>query len=106
MFVQILLNDSRIRNGMSPITVDGIIGPETLGEIDLFQRQFTAFRDDRMDPGGPTITALEAAHLDGILSGEFADFIRRYPNIRVDRNLETTQQIFQAYLKTLREKLD
>jgi hypothetical protein len=35
------------------------VGPETLGAIRVFQQAHTRFVDERIDPGGPTLTALE-----------------------------------------------
>ena len=105
MYVQILLNDWRVRNGLSQITVDGIIGPETNGAIKLFQDRQTSSRDDRVDPNGPTIRALEAAHLDGVLSGRFSDYVRNAQGISLRRDPDTTQVIFQAYLIRLRQGL-
>jgi hypothetical protein len=105
MFVQILLNDWRVRNSLAEITVDGIIGPETNGAIELFQDMATASRDDRVDPDGPTIRALEAAHLDGVLSGKFSDYVRALRSIRMRRNPATTDLIFRAYLVKLRQGL-
>jgi len=105
MYVQILLNDSRVRNVLSQITVAGIIGPETNGAIKLFQDRQTSSRDDRVDPNGPTIRALEAAHLDGVLSGRFSDYVRNAQGISLRRDPDTTQVIFQAYLIRLRQGL-
>lgn len=106
MFVQILLNDWRVRNGLSLITVDGIIGPETNGAIKLFQDRETSSKDDRVDPNGPTIQALEAAHLEGIFSGTFNDYIKTMRGIRMRRDPETTELISRAYLDKLREGLE
>src|SRR5437879_5608254 len=105
MFVQILLNDWRVRNDLSQITVDGIIGPETNGAIKLFQDRATSSRDDRVDPSGPTILALEAAHRDGVLSGSFSDYVRTVRGISIRRNPVTTELIFRAYLTQLRAGL-
>jgi hypothetical protein len=40
IFVQLLLNDWRARNGMVRIEVDGLVGPETIGAIRSIQFPF------------------------------------------------------------------
>jgi len=57
--VQSLLNEFRSRNGRALITVDGKVGPETIGAIRDFQQAVTRVVDGRVDPNGPAITALE-----------------------------------------------
>src|SRR5215469_15100724 len=58
-YVQALLNVFREKNHKTALKVDGIVGPKTLKAIEEFQLSRTAFHDDRIDPGGPTIRALE-----------------------------------------------
>ena len=58
-YVQALLNVFREKNGQTLLKVDGIVGPKTLTAIEEFQRAKTAFHDDRVDPDGPTLKALE-----------------------------------------------
>jgi len=60
--VQRLLNHQQgtaYRRG--PIAVDGLVGPETIGAITDYQRSVVKLSspDGRVDPGGPTIAALE-----------------------------------------------
>jgi hypothetical protein len=59
--VQELLNDARADTGLPPIKVDGLVGPETIGAIRQFQQSRLGFADGRVDPGGPTLQALNAA---------------------------------------------
>jgi lysozyme family protein len=59
-FVQVCLNVSRRQENHAPIRVDGIVGPITIGAITDFQRANRLVADGRVDPGGPTITALES----------------------------------------------
>jgi hypothetical protein len=58
-YVQLLLNVSRGGTGQTALKVDGIVGPKTLKAIEEFQRAKTVFHDDRVDPDGPTVKALE-----------------------------------------------
>ncbi len=58
-YVQLLLNVFREKNGQTVLKVDGLVGPKTLKAIEDFQQARTAFHDDRIDPDGPTIKALE-----------------------------------------------
>ncbi len=51
--VQELLN----RKGAS-LTVDGLVGPATIGAISSFQREALGFADGRVDPGGRTWEAM------------------------------------------------
>jgi peptidoglycan hydrolase-like protein with peptidoglycan-binding domain len=57
--VQDYLNVARSQDGLPPIAVDGIVGPETIGAITAFQRGNTRVIDGRVDPHGPTIATLE-----------------------------------------------
>jgi hypothetical protein len=58
--VQELLNNAQTNSGQPPIAVDGIVGPKTIGAIREFQQSRLGFNDGRVDPGGPTIRALNA----------------------------------------------
>jgi hypothetical protein len=60
-YVQALLNFWRQDNGRVQIKVDGLVGPQTIGAIEDFQRAKTGIVDGRVDPNGPSIKALEAA---------------------------------------------
>lgn len=62
--VQMLLNDARVASGQSPITVDGLAGPQTVGAIEAYQRRATGVVDGRCDPDGPTIRKLATAQID------------------------------------------
>jgi hypothetical protein len=59
--VQQLLNRARQEDGLPPIAVDGLVGPETIGAIRAFQQSRLGFSDGRVDPNGPTIAALNRA---------------------------------------------
>ena len=43
-----------------PLAADGLIGPKTIAAIQRFQRTQLGWADGRVDPGGPTITRLNA----------------------------------------------
>jgi hypothetical protein len=58
--VQRLLSDVQIAAGAMPLTVDGLVGPRTIGAILAFQQQHPALpRDGRIDPQGPTLVRLD-----------------------------------------------
>lgn len=61
--VQNLLNRATINSGSPPLIVDGIAGPKTVGSIRAFQMSRFGRADGRVDPGGPTITALNASEV-------------------------------------------
>jgi peptidoglycan hydrolase-like protein with peptidoglycan-binding domain len=105
MYIQILLNDWRVRNKVEPITVDGVIGPETNAAIKTFEFRYTPARDGRIDPNGPTLQMLEQFHLDGVLSGQFSNTVRYNRRVHLQRDPATTKLLFALYLKTLRDKL-
>lgn len=61
--VQQLLNQNASKMmPFQPLAVDGKIGPKTIGAIERYQRVVLKFNnvDGRVDPGGKTITALNA----------------------------------------------
>jgi len=60
--VQTLLNQNRHRSGHPEISVDRVIGPETIGAIRVFQQVVVRMSnpDSRVDPGGRTLAALNA----------------------------------------------
>ena len=57
--IQLALNISREQDHLSPISVDGIAGPQTFAAILDFQRRHTRLSDGRIDPHGPTFKELE-----------------------------------------------
>jgi Putative peptidoglycan binding domain len=59
--VQELLNQAGTRSGLPLIAVDGIVGPKTIGAIRTFQQSRFGWADGRVDPGGPTLEALNAS---------------------------------------------
>ncbi|MGV9938529.1 peptidoglycan-binding domain-containing protein [Streptomyces sp. NPDC003401] len=68
-YAQLMLNDWRGRNGVSPLLdVDGSVGPRTIGAITFFQQRVTGIVDGRFDPGGPGVGALESGHFDSLTS--------------------------------------
>jgi hypothetical protein len=65
--VQTLLNDNHRKLTPLPLlVVDGIVGPRTLAAIEAFQRRVAgmAHPDVRVDPHGPTLTALRGCGCD------------------------------------------
>jgi hypothetical protein len=60
--VQELLNGVPAASGgpLSPLAVDGLIGPKTIAAIQRFQKAQFGWLDGRVDPGGPTITRLDS----------------------------------------------
>jgi peptidoglycan hydrolase-like protein with peptidoglycan-binding domain len=58
-YVQTLLNYWREHNNRPAIKVDGVCGPKTIAAIEDFQKARTGLVDGRVDPGGPTIRALD-----------------------------------------------
>jgi peptidoglycan hydrolase-like protein with peptidoglycan-binding domain/HAMP domain-containing protein len=66
--VQGLLNEARAAKGQPPITVDGLVGPQTIGAIKAFQAGEGIVADGRVDPGRATITALESDGSDDAVS--------------------------------------
>ena len=60
-YVQALLNVSRSDQGQALLDLDGRIGPSTITAINEFQAAVGGFADGLVEPGGFTITALEAA---------------------------------------------
>lgn len=63
MTVQYLLNCiPASRGGPIPeLVVDGAVGPKTIAAIEKFQRSLGGYADGRVDPGGGTLRALQAA---------------------------------------------
>ena len=61
LLVQQLLNKHR-QSVLPRIGEDGVVGPETIGAIEEFQRRVVkmSYPDGRVDPGGKTIQALSA----------------------------------------------
>jgi hypothetical protein len=57
--IQKALNIARDQDGLSEISEDGLVGPETLGAIQEFQHRHTRVGDDRVDPHGETLRELE-----------------------------------------------
>jgi peptidoglycan hydrolase-like protein with peptidoglycan-binding domain len=103
-YVQFLLCDYRCRNFVHPIKVDGIVGPETIGAIRAAQQDFAGTVDGRVDPKGPMITALERAHLAGIINIQFNPDVKEYFKSNVPVNF-MLQRVSAAYLNRLRESM-
>jgi peptidoglycan hydrolase-like protein with peptidoglycan-binding domain len=68
IYVQRLLSDWRIHNNLPAIGVDGLVGSETIGAIHRFQTDVTGIVDDRVDPNGAAIQALQQKHLQGLVA--------------------------------------
>jgi peptidoglycan hydrolase-like protein with peptidoglycan-binding domain len=62
--VQHLLNDAG-----AGLTVDGLVGPKTIGAIEQFQQRSGIGADGRVDPGGATLRALVAAFWSTLNAG-------------------------------------
>ena len=67
--MQRLLNDVRVRGGLPKLVVDGLVGPKTIGAIDLYQRSKGFVTDGRADVSGKTIKGLMADHVAGLMGG-------------------------------------
>jgi peptidoglycan hydrolase-like protein with peptidoglycan-binding domain len=65
--VQVLLNEWRSDNGFAAIAEDGLVGPETIGAITLFQQRVTGIVDGRVDPNGPAERQLTALFVASVL---------------------------------------
>ncbi|MFD7877751.1 peptidoglycan-binding protein [Streptomyces sp. NPDC059766] len=66
-YVQLMLNDWRGQNEISPLLeVDGLVGSKTTGAITLFQQNVTGIVDGRFDPHGPGVIALESFHFESL----------------------------------------
>lgn len=68
-FVQRMLSDWRQRSKgtRSWITIDGIVGPETIGAIRNFQQENQCVVDGRIDPEKTTIKTLERLYVNSII---------------------------------------
>ena len=66
--VQTILNEWRAQNGLRPIGVDGLSGPETIGAIRVFQQSTTKIVDGRVDSNGASWRSLAAVHNAIVLS--------------------------------------
>jgi hypothetical protein len=60
--IQSLLNEWREQRRAASISVDGVVGHETLSAIRLLQKQETHIIDGRIDPGGPALKVLALSH--------------------------------------------
>jgi peptidoglycan hydrolase-like protein with peptidoglycan-binding domain len=97
--VQSLLNQFRSQNGRTPISVDGKVGPETIGAIRDFQQATTSVVDGRVDPDGPAIKKLEdliaarvfEAALLGLI-GVIAEYDPRTATIHSDKTISEVVQ--------------
>ncbi len=59
LIIQCALNVARARSRLTPIAIDGLVGPETTGAILAFQRSDPNLtKDGRIDPSGRTLTKL------------------------------------------------
>jgi peptidoglycan hydrolase-like protein with peptidoglycan-binding domain len=67
--VQRLLNDVRVRTGQPRLAVDGIVGPKTIGAIELYQRTNGLVTDGRVDISGQTIKRLMSDHIATLEGG-------------------------------------
>jgi Putative peptidoglycan binding domain len=69
-YVQWLLSVWLSSLGRATLAIDGICGPLTQDAVDRFQRAATLAADGRLDPGGPTLAALEEMHWRPCRSGQ------------------------------------
>ncbi|MFD5317824.1 peptidoglycan-binding protein [Streptomyces sp. NPDC127098] len=107
-YVQVMLNESRRLDGVAPIGVDGLVGPETIGAIEDFQTAVTGIVDGAVDVGGPAIVALEQSHADALVAamslsdvdGFDLSALKAYPPI--DEQLpDDVRAIAQEYIDTV-----
>jgi hypothetical protein len=101
-YVQFLLSDYRCRNFNPPIKVDGIVGSETVGAIQSVQQDFALTVDGRVDPKGPTLAALERAHLAGLADIQLDPDAKQYFKLSGSAN-QMIQRVFALYLNKLRD---
>jgi peptidoglycan hydrolase-like protein with peptidoglycan-binding domain len=110
LYVQFLLNDWRSQNGLTPIAVDGLVGPETIAAIQLFQLQVTKIVDGRVDPAGPALQNLERLHmgviLDGIQLSAFQAGIGAIGALPANSPAITLDDAVALYFQTLRDNMD
>ena len=102
VYIQFLLSDWRSRRTLPEIDIDGVYGPETGGAIADFQSEATTVSDDRIDPNGPTLRALEQAHLDGVLTGSWVGAAQLYGRA-VPRNPVKLAALSALYLRILHD---
>jgi hypothetical protein len=98
-FVQFLLNDWRSRNGLSTIKIDGLVGPETIDAITVFQGKVTGLIDGRVDPNGPALCNLERLHVAVMVAGF------QWPEYKPFSSAEGLPQSFDAVEKLVRQYL-
>lgn len=105
--VQRLLNDWLARNGQTELKVDGLVGPKTSAAITGFQKSNMLSRDGRVDVGGPTLNALFAMHVSGLVGAIDASRIAIYigPLALDDRVLSdpTVTELLRKYVVILRK---
>ncbi len=71
-FVQVMLTDWLLRNGLRGLEINGRVGPEMLAAIKLFEQRYgrdTGHTGGRISPDGATIRRLEEMHLSAMLGG-------------------------------------
>jgi peptidoglycan hydrolase-like protein with peptidoglycan-binding domain len=102
-YVQILLADYRMRNGKSPIAIDGLVGSETIAAIRDFQSRLIGFVDGRVDPGKKTISLLESLHLQSLFQGTFNPKARFYGStVQPKPSPLLLKKVAKQYLKMLK----
>jgi hypothetical protein len=80
-FVQLLLNDWRVRNGRQLIATDGLVGQNTLGAIADFQTNITGVVDRLIGIDGVAIRQLESIHLSTVTAQPGIDWIAVLPEL-------------------------
>jgi hypothetical protein len=109
-YVQFLLSDWLLGEGKEALKVDGKCGPLTNKAIIAFQADHTQHRDGRLDPGGPTIRALERIHQAalGLPLIHLAPVFYAPAAARRGRELQVAdlEALFEHYLLSLRQDFD
>lgn len=107
LFVQLLLGDWQLRNGLPPIVIDGAVGAEMVSALKAFQTQTSEVPDGRVEPGGATILKLEELHMQGLRKNEVTSFPLLLPRSGAPLSLPPGDPnlLFRKYLDTLRKGL-
>ncbi len=100
--IQEALNIARRLEHLTPIKVDGLVGPETIGAISDFQRGHTKAVDGRIDPHGPTLRELEnviVAEVESAIRASLMRVLRSLEHELQSRQLQVPQNIQAEIVK-------
>lgn len=106
-YVQLLLADWQLVNNQPPISVDGLVGPQTIAAIRSFQSKNTAVTDGLVEPNRSTIKALESSHLKVVMNVTLSPaiqyvFSRRRGSAPPSVAMKNPDTLFGLYLDALR----